>query len=332
MYKNDFSALLNKLDYEEILFNHIINKAPSYYRPFHLIVVKKGVKKVRHIDSPGKASALSALQKRINKKLLLTDIGQLPACMVGSIKGKDLFKHIEPHVDQPTVICMDLQHCFPNISQDRIFNTWHKTLGYTPELSKKLTQLTTIRGYLPQGPPTSPLLCNFALSRMAVEIEAVCAANGLVYTQYVDDICISGDDVLARAVISEVYKIVKSYGQNVKDVKTEIMDSRHQQRSMGVVLNTNPKLIEEYANSIVDEIRAFGGRGIITTDEKLRVVGRLFYLQRFNKADVTRIKAILNSTLLNLSQIDKKTPKTGNVGRCYHGLKNRFNKKRCKYL
>jgi len=332
MYKSDPNSLLKKLGYEEVVFNHITKKASSYYRPFHLVIVKKGTRKVRHIDSPGKKSALSLLQKQINKKLLLAEAGQLPKSMVGSIKGKDLFKHIEPHVNQPTVVCMDLQHCFPNISQKRIFNTWHKTLGYTPELSKKLTQLTTIRGYLPQGPPTSPMLCNFALSGMATEIEKVCETNGLAYTQYVDDICISGDDVLARAVIAEIHKIVKSYGQNIKDVKTEIMDSRHQQRSMGIVLNKNAKLIEQYANSIVAEIRGFEERGLITTSEKVHIVGRLLYLQKFSKADAARIKGILNEALPNLSQIDKKTPKSGNMKRCFHALRNQSNNSRCKYL
>ena len=332
MYKNNLFSLLSKIEYEEAVFDHILSKVPTYYQPFHLVTVKNGKKKTRHIDSPGKKSALALLQKRINDKLLVSEIAQLPECMVGSVKGKDLFKHIEPHVGQPTVVCMDLQHCFPNISQQRIFNTWNKTLGYNSELAKKLTQLTSLRGYLAQGPPTSPLLCNFILSKMANEISAVCAANGLVYTQYVDDICISGDDVLARAIIGEVHKIVKSHGQDIKDVKTEIMDSRHQQRSMGVVLNKDARLIKNYADSIADEIHAIKDRGLITTGEKLHLVGKILYLQKFNKQDAYRMRNLLNEALIELSQIDKKVPKKGNVRRCFHGLKNRFNNSRCQYL
>lgn len=332
MYKNSLSSLVKKLEYEEIVFNHITKKAPSYYQPFHLIISKNGKTKTRHIDSPGKKSALSLLQKRINDKLLLTEVSILPEPMVGSIKGKDLFKHIEPHINQPTVVCMDLQQCFPNISQQRIYDTWSKILGYDPELSKCLTKLTTIRGYLPQGPPTSPLLCNFALSMMADEISALCSANALAFTQYVDDICISGDDAVARRVISEIHKIVKSYGQNIKDVKTEIMDSRHQQRSMGVVLNKDAKLTNSYASSILEEIRAIKERGVITTGEKLHIVGQILYLQKYNKKNGLRIRTILNEALLSLSLIDKKMPKSGNVRRCFHGLKNRYNNSRCKYV
>lgn len=324
--------MILKLGYEEVIFTHILKKAPGYYQPFHLVTVKNGKNKTRHIDSPGKKSALSLLQMQVNSKLLIPESTLLPECMVGSIKGKDLFRHIEPHIDQPTVICMDLQHCFPNISQQRVYETWKGMLGYDPELARILTQLTTIRGYLPQGPATSPMLCNFALSKMASEISAVCEANGLAYTQYVDDICISGDDVLARAVIAEVHKIVKSYGQNIKDVKTQIMDSRHQQRSMGIVLNKNAKLTKDYAESIVAEISAIKERGFITTSEKLHIVGKILYLQKFNKKDGQRIRAILNEALLSLSQIDKKIPKSGNVRRCFHWLKNRFNNSRCQYV
>ena len=332
MYKNDPSALAAKLGYEEEVFKHIVAHVPDYYRPFHLVITKNGMQKIRHIDSPSKRSALQQLQKKINKRLLQTEIGLLPIQMVGSIKKKQLFYHILPHVNQPTVVCMDLENCFPNISQKRIFNVWRYDLGYTNELAKTLTQLTSLRGYLPQGPPTSPLLCNFALSKMSTEIAELCAANGLVYTQYVDDICISGDDNVARAIIGEVHKIASTYGQNIKDIKTEIMDQKHRQRSAGAILNQQPRLLKSYGDKIIREIRVIEQRGIITSGEKLHIIGEILHLQHFSKTDADRIRTIFGGVLQNLAELDQKYPKPGNVKRCFHQMKNRYNNSRCQYL
>lgn len=332
MYKADFSHLSAVLGYDELVLRHIIKQAPSYYRPFHLILVKGSKTKTRHIDSPGKKSALHVLQKRINKRLLIPEIGLLPANMVGSIKGKDLFKHLEPHVGKETVVCMDLQSCFPHITQQRVFNVWKYDFGYSSELAKALTQITTLRGYLPQGPPSSPLLCNFVLRKMANEIAALCELNALDYTQYVDDICISGDSVVARAMISEVHKIATKYGQSIKDIKTDIMDSRHRQKSAGGILNHSLKLPRGYANLVARDMHSIKDRGLITTGEKLNILGRILYIQHFSKEEAIRLKVILNDMLHGLSELDQDFPKAGNVKRCFHALKNRYNDSRCPHL
>ncbi len=332
MYKDVFSALATRLGYEEETLRYIINRTPDYYHPFHLITSKNNKQKTRHIDSPGKKSVFRQLQKKINIVLLQPEIGLLPVSMVGSVKKKQLFEHILPHINQPTVVCMDLENCFPSISQSHIFNVWHYDLGYSNDLSKVLKKLTTIRGYLPQGPPTSPLLCNFALSKMSSEIATLCNANDLTYTQYVDDICISGDDNIVRAVIGQIHKITSSYGHSIKDIKTEIMDQRHQQRSAGVILNQQPRLLKSYRDKIVSEVRVIQQRGIITSGEKLHIVGEILHLRRFSKADADRIGLIFNSCLQKLAELDQRLPKPGNVKPCYPYIKNRYSSNRCKYV
>src|SRR5581483_5314168 len=140
MYKDDFSALAAKLGYEEDVLRHIAAKSYDYYEPFHLIITKNGKTKTRHIDNPGKKSALGQLQKKINKQLLLPEVSRLPSEMVGSIKGRNLFNHLLPHVNRPTVVCMDLSNCFPHISNRRLYNIWRRELGFSEELATLLNR------------------------------------------------------------------------------------------------------------------------------------------------------------------------------------------------
>ena len=198
--------------------------------------------KTRHIDNPHKKFPLRALQNAINKKLLIPEISRLDQSLVGGIKKRSMLKHIEPHIGKKTIVCMDLSNCFPNISYKRIVEVW-KQLGYSPQIARILASATTFRGYLPQGAPTSSLLCNFAMNSMATELRELMEARAISFTQYIDDICFSGDDdKVVRAMMNEVYKVTPRYEQHINRKKNEIMDSKHQQKFMGVIVNTKTKV------------------------------------------------------------------------------------------
>ena len=202
--------------------------------------------------------------------------------MVGSVKKKQLFDHILPHVNQPTVVCTDLEKTVFRAFRINVYSMCGDTNLATPiSWQRHLRNSLHFVENLPQGPPTSPRLCNFALGKMSAEIAIVCEANNLMYTQYVDDICISGDDNVARAVIGQIHKVATANGQRIKDIKTEIMDQRHRQRSAGAILNQQPRLLKSYGNKIVGQIRVIEQRGLVTSGEKLHIVGEILHLQVF---------------------------------------------------
>jgi len=55
-----------------------------------------------------------------------------------------------------------------------------------------LTRLTTLRGHVPHGAPTSGALANLILSPLDVALERIAAELGLEVTRYVDNIDFSG--------------------------------------------------------------------------------------------------------------------------------------------
>jgi hypothetical protein len=330
--KVSMTALAAQLGYTENQLFEIATHVNEYYESFHLSVKKPdGKTKVRHIDNPHKKYPLRGLQKAIHTKLLVPEVKLLPSPLIGGIKGRKLIEHLNSHTGKPTVICMDLQNCFPNISQQRVFKTW-QYLGYNDELAKLLARITTIRGYLPQGPPTSPLLCNFVLSDMAREIEALCTANNLAYTQFIDDICISGDDHVTRAIVGEIHRIAHSYGQTINNDKTDIMDSKHRQHSMRIALNNKPKVQQKYIHDLLYELKTQAATGTMCSGEKMRLWNKICYLSIYSSTEAARLKELFNTAMQGVAVYDGKLSKNGSIRPCWRYKKDVWGRQKCPLL
>lgn len=65
--------------------------------------------------------------------------------------------------------------------------------GYSPDVAHILTQLTTFKGHLPQGAPTSPTLANLVGLNYDKLLLDICIKNNLKYTRYVDDLWFSAN-------------------------------------------------------------------------------------------------------------------------------------------
>lgn len=300
-HKNHLGSLASRLNYSEDALVEIIDNASRYYRPFHIVARKPGGKrKIRHIDNPYKKLPLRALQVAIKKELLNSQSGKLDPSLVGGVKKRSMISHLEPHIGKQTVVCMDLSNCFPNIDSGRVFRMWRDELGYSNDIAKLLTKATTYRGYLPQGASTSSMVCNFTLNQMAREIRELLASNDISYTQYIDDLCFSGDDNVTRRMIGEVHRITYSYGQRVNKAKTEIMDTKHRQQTMGITVNARTKVNSSYLNSIAKRIDTETQAGYISSGAKLSIVGQILHVKKYDEKAAAHLERQLNAKVVGV--------------------------------
>lgn len=327
---DSLSELASALGYQEELFIEIVEHASDYYKPFHLTTQKpNGQRKTRHIDNPYKKYPLRPFQKTIKKKLLEPALGGLDTSLVGGIKGRKVLSHVVPHLGKQTVVCMDLTNCFPNISEKRIEKAW-VSLGYSDELATLLAKATTYRGYLPQGAPTSSLLCNFALNDMAKELRLLFTQKGLDYTQYIDDICFSGDDKIAREMINEVYRITYRYNQRINRKKTEIWDTKHKQTVMGMVVNRKLRIDDTYVDKLRNRIIHETDGGLISTGMKISLLGQIQYVTSTNKEAGVYLSRVLSHRISNTYEGSLGKDK-GEIRPCYQYINDKTGRKKCSY-
>lgn len=231
----------------------IVNVAKSsteFYKPFDLR--KRFSKKWRHIDNPTKE--LKEIQKRINKSLLRQIMLQLPPNIIGGIENKTIIDNARVHIGQDMVLVIDIRNCFPKTKHTIIFDIWRNRIGFGANSSRILTQLTTLKGRLPQGSPASPSLSNLALLPIFEKINNYTKLNRLNFTMYVDDITISGSSGAVLGAITPIIRIIQKYGYSVRSKKIKKMPSNIPQISTGLKLNKKISIDKSVTNNIRVEI------------------------------------------------------------------------------
>jgi hypothetical protein len=219
----------------------IAESAPRFYQPF---TIEKPGGKTRTIDRP--VGELKAVQELIQSRLLSRL--NLPNTMYGGVKGRSPKRNAQEHLKAPVVITVDLRECFPRTPNSKVFGVFKGLLGCSTEVASLLTRLTTVNGHIPQGAPTSTTLCNLSLLPLNEALEAVTGRLSLKFTQYIDDIAISG--AKARQAVEPVVEAAAKSGYPIRCKKKLIMPAGRRQTVTGVNVNRKPTLPRDRFESI----------------------------------------------------------------------------------
>ena len=191
--------------------------ALSHYSPYDK---KKPNGKIRKIDNPHEN--IKQIQKRIYS-VLLKNLNY-PVYVIGGVSGRNPVAHATIHKQAPVVVTIDIKNCFPSITNGMNFQVWRKMLTFSPTVARLATKLTTFRGYLPQGAPTSTALANLVLLPAMSRIVSIASSYQMRQPSiYIDDIALSGGE-LDSELIALVAKEFSRIGLKIsRGKKTKIM-------------------------------------------------------------------------------------------------------------
>ena len=225
--KNDIlcSFLLHK-DEERVDF--IVNHIEQFYSEFLRYKTDKlGNKRrnkpkysqfgefwTRTINPP--KDELKEIQKRINGYLV--ENLQMPSYAFGGIKRKDNIRNARFHKGQKFIFQTDLKDFFPYITHKMVYEMFVR-VGFSHDVSSLLTKLTTYKGHLPQGAPTSTTIANLVFVPTGLEIQAIAEREGLRFTTFVDDVTISSQTDF-KHVVPEIVDTITSHGFKISQGKT----------------------------------------------------------------------------------------------------------------
>jgi RNA-directed DNA polymerase len=214
----------------------VIRYKDDLYRPFKQH--RRG--KTRIIDRP--VEPLRGLQKRAYHALLRDY--RFPSYVHGGVPGKSIFTAVLPHIRQSVVVTIDLRDFYPSISQSAVWDVWKREIGCGRDVARLLADLSTWRGYLPQGAPTSMALANLVMAPADLEIALRLSKLGrsMKYTRWVDDLIVSGPLTDPQVVFDIVASAVRPLGLRVhrKKSKRRIMWRHQRQTALGLGLNDRP--------------------------------------------------------------------------------------------
>jgi len=198
------------------------------------------------------------------------------------------------------VINEDISGFFPSTSADRVFNVWREFFGFSEAVAQCLTRLTTRQGELPQGAITSSFLANLVFWQDEPILQARFAAQGLVYSRYVDDIAISSKSFLAdegkSEVIRQVYGMLLKHGYLAKRVKHEVATSAKRMAVTKLAVNSKPGLDRATRSKIRAAVQAVERRAALgealsfDRGPYAQAMGRVLHLERFHPGKASPLK------------------------------------------
>jgi hypothetical protein len=186
-FEGSWSWLLDKLALPPTTLRDVV-EADSLHPHFHYHHFTKRKRDGSHREIAAPDSKLKRIQQEIIRRFFAA-IPVHPAAVAYS-KGKSTADHAWPHAGAEVVITADVQDFFPSTQEWRIEQWWRQQTD-DESLARLLTRLTTYRGGLPQGAPTSPALSNFVNREMDERLTERAEAVGATYTRYCDDLAFS---------------------------------------------------------------------------------------------------------------------------------------------
>lgn len=171
-------------------------------------------------------------------------------------KEHSIVDNAKVHVDNQTIIKMDLKDFFPSIRFRRVKGLF-QCFGYNEGVASIFALLCTdsvrmeasLDGkkyhvalgerYLPQGACTSAAITNIICKRLDARMTGLCNKLGFVYSRYADDMVISHPDPAAKVghVLNYTKEIIEDESFVLHPDKLKVMRPHQRQAVTGVVVN-----------------------------------------------------------------------------------------------
>lgn len=273
----------------------LADTAGRFYTPFDLH--KKDSSKWRHIDNP--QSPLKEIQKKILRTILEKGISQLPLGMNGGISGKSIVDNARIHVNKECIGIIDIKDCFPNTDNLKIYQVWRNFFGCGTKTASILTKTTTFQHRLPQGAPTSPLLCNYALAPIFNDIRKYAEKNNLDASIFIDDVTVSGNRKNVERAIEYIVDLLLQNEYAVRNRKVRLITSGYSQRVTGVTTNTKASVnrvkIQQIRNLILETANL---KEYVPSDKYNQIHGLVSFAKSVSPYQGKKIESFAESLLI----------------------------------
>lgn len=182
--KVDLPEIYTIIENIDTFYSEII--IPKKDKEGHIILDNKGNPKSRKLNPSYRR--LKVIQKRIQNNILMKL--SLPDYAFGAVKGRDNVLNANVHKGKKYKFTTDLRNFFPSINHHRVFEMF-LSFEFSPEVSRLLTQLTTYKGKLPQGAPTSSSIANLVFIKTGKNLDTFAKEHKITFTSFIDDLTFS---------------------------------------------------------------------------------------------------------------------------------------------
>jgi len=191
--------------------------------PYYTFEIPKKSGGVRTITAP--EEALKKLQQTILKHV--EELYQKPSSVYGFVAMDEseeitcpIVANAANHVNKKYILTVDIKHFFESIKTKDVFQLFTNQPFYFPEkIALILTRLTTYKGCLPTGAPTSPMLSNLIFRDIDQKLEDLSIKEGYTYSRYADDLTFSSNEPFPEEFLEQLQSCIQPFTLNTKKTR-----------------------------------------------------------------------------------------------------------------
>lgn len=233
--------------------------------------------KYRRIDAP--PPLVKEIQRRLASAFTVFPAHQANFAFIQNKSIKDALEVLK---NSKTIIHVDLKDFFESHSEVYLNRKIGKLIydkdtleDYQWKFVRSITRWITIKHYLPQGAPTSPIISVVANYEMDAKLAEAAGTQGLVYVRYADDLFFGGSISADAALdfIESLPEMVQPF--RINHSKVGVMTDSVRPIPTGVIIKIAPKRIAPSQSAkILSECRqALGDQTseLLVSDYKLTI-------------------------------------------------------------
>lgn len=214
----------------------------------------------RHIETP--SPALKRIQSKLNRYLQSVYYFEKSHAAFGFIIGvrndddrRNVLSNARKHLNKPYLLNMDLKDFFHSVKRKRVLEIFNgEPFNFKNDLPGVLTQLTTYKGKLPMGAPTSPALSNLACRELDERLIHYAQAQEWVYTRYADDMSFSAMRDFRDEQVNEVRTMIREAQFDVNEKKVIRYGPDDEKVVTGLLLRDKATLTDDYLQLLERDI------------------------------------------------------------------------------
>ena len=157
---------------------------------------------------------LSQLQKNISRDI--DDTVLFHEYVQGFVRRRSTVQNAMMHIGQRVIMHADIENFFDSIDISQVQKTFVR-LGCPEKTASLLAKICTLKGRLPQGASTSPIVSNLVCSDLDADLSSFAEREAIRYSRYGDDLTFSGS---CPADIAAVRRMVEQHGFKLQEKKT----------------------------------------------------------------------------------------------------------------
>ena len=226
---------------------YALSNAPQ--RHYHKAILRKRDGGTRTLLVPDEPTKI--VQRAILSNLLAREIVSPAAAAYRPAVGPERGAQI--HVGAKKLLTLDVRGFFDHIRYPDVKNCAFPKERYSEPLRILLARLCCPFESLPQGAPTSPAISNLVMRDFDETTLSYCAARGIVYSRYCDDMTFSGD-FDEKELTKFAADLLGARGMTLNRKKTRVRTDAQRQRVTGLIVNERVRTDREYRRALRQEL------------------------------------------------------------------------------